>query len=190
MQWTNSDGDEISREVIAPVGLDTPDGPFVVPLQFCDAGVEQCFVIEIVVMSDAPAVLADLWAVGEFLGRNMSGLLQQRHVDERGGVAHDSGIPIPIPYSAEVSGLVDDADIVDARILEACRGDEPCEAATDGCKGHMIGLWLTGRHRHVGVDGFSECSVLDSHVLVETVVALTLVAFFCVLLVKRIGCGL
>ena len=85
--------------------------------------------------------------MGIFLGRAMAGLLEQRHIDHRGGVALRAGIAVPVPGAAEIAALLDDAHIVDAGLDQPRAGDEARKAAADKGEGHVVGLGLAGRER-------------------------------------------
>ena len=82
-------------------------------------------------LGDPAAVLEDLGAAGVLLGRDVAGLLEQRQVDVGLDVALRPRVAVPVPGAAEVAALLDDADVVDAGLLEAGTGDEPGQATTD-----------------------------------------------------------
>jgi hypothetical protein len=49
-----------------------------------------------------------------FLRRHVPGFFQQGHIDQRSRIALRAGISVPVPGTAEVAALLDDADILDA----------------------------------------------------------------------------
>jgi hypothetical protein len=57
----------------------------------------------------------------------VAGLLQEGHGDHGGGVTLGTGIAVPVPGTAEVAALLDDANIGDAGLDEA--GAEKFKAA-------------------------------------------------------------
>ena len=95
-------------------------------------------------LADAPAVRQDLRRVRVLLGRPMAGLLEQRHVDHRRGVALRAGIAVPVPGAAEIAALLDDAHVLDTGLDQARGGHQPGEAAADEGEGDVIGLGARG----------------------------------------------
>ena len=85
-------------------------------------------------------MLEDLGRVRVLLRRHVPGLFEQRHVDERCGVALRAGVAVPVPGAAEVAALLDDAHVVDAGLLQPRAGDEAGEAAADERDGDVVGL--------------------------------------------------
>ncbi len=122
-----------------------------VPLEVGDLGVEQRVVVEAVLLPDALAVLEDLRRVRILLGGHVARLLEQRHVHEARRVALGAWVAVPVPGATEVAALVDDADIVDARLLEPGAGDQPREAAADERHGDVVGLGGSFDDGRVGV---------------------------------------
>ena len=49
------------------------------------------------------------------------------------------GIAVPVPGAADVAALLDDADVVDAGLLQPGTGDEPGEPAADERDRHLVG---------------------------------------------------
>ena len=82
-------------------------------------------------MRDPLRVLEDLRRERVLLRRHVPGLLEQRHVDHRRRVAHRARVAVPVPRAAEVAAALDDADVVDAGLLQPRAGDEAGEAAAD-----------------------------------------------------------
>ena len=151
VQRSGAHADELRGELVAPVGADDPPVAVGVPLEVLHLGVEQGLVVEVVLLPDALAVLEDLGGVRVLLGRHVAGLFEQRHVDERGRVALGAGVAVPVPGAAEVAALLDDADVVDARLLQPGAGDEPGEAAADERDRDVVGDRLALGDGRVGV---------------------------------------
>jgi hypothetical protein len=51
------------------------------------------------------------------LARHVARFFEQRHVDQRRRVALGAGIAVPVPGAAEVTALLDQAEITNARFL-------------------------------------------------------------------------
>ena len=151
VQRAGAHGHELGGERVAPVGADDPSRVVVVPGEVGDLGVEQGVVVEAELLADALAVLEDLGRVRVLLRRHVARLLEEGHVDEAGGVALGAGVAVPVPRAAEVAALLDDADVVDARLLEPGAGDEAGEAAADEGDGDVVGLGLALDPGRVGV---------------------------------------
>ncbi len=120
------------------------------------------------------------------LRRHVPGLFEQRHVDERSGVALRTGVAVPVPVAAEVSGLVDDADIVDTRLFQPRARDEACEPAADEREGDVVALGLPLDDRRVGVVEIVRELAREPDVLVVAVGAQPLGALLGVLLLQRL----
>ena len=101
---------------------------------------EQRVVVEAELLPDALAVLEDLGRACVLLGRHVAGLFEERHVHEARCVALCARVPVPVPRAPEVAALLDDADVVDAGVLESGAGDQPGEAAADERHRHVVGL--------------------------------------------------
>jgi hypothetical protein len=88
----------------------------------------------------------------------------------------------PVPGAAEVTGLVDHADLLDAVLLQASAGDQPGEAATDERNVDVVRHRLAIEHRHVGIlDVVLERSAGEAQVLVVAVGPQALLALLGVL---------
>ncbi len=101
-------------------------------------GGEHGVVVQVEVAADAAGVFEDLGGVGVLLARHVAGLFEQRQVDERGGVALGAGVAVPVPGAAEVAALLDDADVVDAGLLQLGAGDQPGEPTADEGDGDLV----------------------------------------------------
>ena len=175
--------DELRREGVAAVGADDPAGATVVPLELGHARVEERVVVEPELPPDPPAVLEDLRPVRVLLGRHVPRLLEQRHVDEGGRVALRARVAVPVPGAAEVAALLDDADVVDAGLLQPRAGHEPGEAAADDRDRDVVGLGI--RAARPGVYGIFQVVIetaFDLDVLLVAVGAEALGALLGVLL--------
>jgi hypothetical protein len=83
------------------------------------------------VVSDRLAVGQDLRCAGVLLGRDAAELLEQRQIDVRLDVAHRAGVAVPVPGAPEVAALLDDPDVLYARLAQPRAGEEAPEAAAD-----------------------------------------------------------
>ena len=72
------------------------------------------------------------------LRRHVPGLLEERHVDHRRGVALRAGIAVPVPGAAESAALLHDADIADAGFGQPGGGHQAGESAADERDRHVI----------------------------------------------------
>jgi hypothetical protein len=168
------------------LGTHDPARVLVAPLEIGDLGVEEGVVVEPEVLGDALAVLEDLRRVGVLLAGHVPGLFEQRHVDERRRVAHGARVPVPVPRAAEVAALLDDANVVDPRLLQPSAGDETGEPATDEGDGHVVGLRLPLGDRRVGIVQVMGQLILQLDVLVVAVRTEALRPLLCVLLLEGI----
>ena len=73
--------------------------------------------VQVVVLGDTTAVSEDLGALCILLGRDITEFLEQGHIDVRLDVASDSGVAIPVPGPADIGGLIDQPDVVDAELF-------------------------------------------------------------------------
>jgi hypothetical protein len=175
LQGTGPDPDEPGGEVVAAVGADPPAGAGLVPGEVGDLGVEEGVVVETELLADPATVLEDLGAVGVLLGRHVAGLLEERHVDHRGGVTHDPGVAVPVPGTPEVPRLVDDPDVVDARLLQSGADQQAGETPADEGEGDVVVHRLPIDHLGVGVFGVVGEPPGEADVLIEAVGAQPLV---------------
>ena len=53
-----------------------------------------------------------------------------------------AGIAVPVPRAAEVAALLDDADVVDARLAQPRAGEQAAEAAADDQHLDLVGQRL------------------------------------------------
>ena len=87
--------------------------------------------VQVKLTRDALAMLMDLRPVGESLRRHVAGFFQQGHIAIGVIVALNSRIAVPIPDPAEVAGMLDDPEIVDARLLQMDACQHPREASAE-----------------------------------------------------------
>ena len=87
--------------------------------------------VEIDMLSDAPGMGEQLGRVGVFFRRDIARFLKQRHVDVGFDIALRAGIAVPVPGAAEIAGLLDDADILDTRLVQLGRSQQAAKAAAD-----------------------------------------------------------
>ena len=58
-------------------------------------------------------------------------LFEQRQVDVRLDVARHARVTVPIPGTAEVASLLDDADVLDSQLTQSRPGQQSPEATSD-----------------------------------------------------------
>ena len=80
VERTRPHHDEASANVVVAVGADPPALDLLVPAQIAHLCGEDRRIVEPEVLSDAPAMLIDLGAVGELLARHEVELFEQRYV--------------------------------------------------------------------------------------------------------------
>ena len=177
---------ELRGELVAAIRAHDPTGVAVIPLELGDLGVEQRVVVEAVLLADAATVLEDLGRVRVLLRRHVPGLFEQRHVDERRGVALRAGIAVPVPGTAEVAGLVDDADVVDPGFLDPRARHQAREPAADERERDVVAQRLALDDRHVRVVEVVTELVGQLDVLVVAVGSQPLVALGGVLLLEGV----
>jgi hypothetical protein len=151
VQRSGAGRDELGRELISPVGPHDPALLVRVPLQVSDLSVEERVVGQPVLLGDPLAVLEDLRGVHVPFRRHVPGLLQQRHVDHRGGVALRARVAVPVPGTAEAAALLHDPHILDARFPQPCAGHQPGEPAADEGEGDVVAFGLALGQRCVRV---------------------------------------
>ena len=98
-------------------------------------------------LGDALAVREDLRALRVFLGRDVTQLLEQRHVHIGLDVAGDARIPIPVPGAAHVGGLVDQPDALHTQIPQPGAGEKPTETGADYRDVDLVGQRCPGEIR-------------------------------------------
>ncbi len=143
---------EAGPDVVAAVGVQPPAIDRFVPAHRAYLGGEDRTVVEPEMLGDTPAVLEDLGTVGELLRRDEVELLEHRDVAVRIVVALDSGEPVPVPDAAEVPTHLDDADVVDAGLLEVRGRQQSRDTAAEDGDLDVLGDRLARRHRRVRVD--------------------------------------
>ena len=114
-----------AADLVAPVGADAPASRVLFPLGPGHPGVEQGIVHQVEPIGDGLEVAPDLLAEGVAPGGEVVELLEHRHVHVGLDVAHDPGVAVPVPGAPDATGLVDDADPLDAGLAEAGAGQDP-----------------------------------------------------------------
>ena len=122
---------EARADRIAAIGRDGPAAVIVVPSQIGDLGLEKHVAVEIILLGDAVRVIADLGALRIFALGDEAGFLEQRQIDVAFDIAGGAGIAVPIPGAAERAALLDQPDVLDARLAQPRAGEQPAEAAAD-----------------------------------------------------------
>ena len=77
--------------------------------------------------ADVATVLEHLRCVGISMLWRIIELFDERQIDVSLDVAHRAGVSIPVPRPAKISRLVDDADIPEASLSQACAGEKTAE---------------------------------------------------------------
>ena len=142
---------ETSRQAVAPVRVDGPASARRVPRNRRDLGGQARALVELEVLGNAAAVLEDLGGSDVLLARDIGGLLEEREVDVGLDVALCPRVPVPVPGAAEVAALLNDAEVVDARLPEPGAGDEAGETAADDDHGDVVDERPTRYRVRVGV---------------------------------------
>ena len=170
VQRSRPDTHELGSELVSPVRPHDPAAARSVPLQVGDLGVKEGVVIQAVMPGDPVAVRADLRGVCVPFRRHVPGLLKQRHVDHRGGVALRAGVAIPVPSAAEAAAFLHDPHVLDAGLPEPGAGHQPGEASADEGDRHVVALGITLGSRGVGViQQVAELLALELQVLIVAV---------------------
>ena len=76
-------------------------------------------------------MIQNLRAARVFGHRHITGFFQQRQIDIALGVAGGTGVAVPIPSAAKVTGLVDDADVLISLGAQAGSGQESAKATAN-----------------------------------------------------------
>ncbi len=178
------------------VGGDDPSGIIRAPTDFAYLGLEAGIAVEVVPLGDALTMGKDLGPLRVLLGRDVTQLLEQRDVDVGLDVAGDARIAVPVPGSADVGGLVDQAQALDAELAQPRPREQPTEAGSDDRHVHLV---VQRRPREVrigpGIVGESPERAVDLDVLRHPVGAQTsspllgvaLAQRFWIELTRRIG---
>lgn len=194
VQRPGAHGDEPGTDAIAAIGVDDPARGFVVPLQLADLCGEQRVVVETEGGGDALRVAEDLWCEHVLLAGHVPRLLQQRQVHHRCGVAHRSGVAVPVPGASEVASTFDEAHVGDARLLEPGAGDQAGEPTADEGHGDLVEQRLALDARHVRVVEEVREATGGLQVLLVAIGSHALVALLAILrsqrrLLGRLGCA-
>jgi len=144
VQRPGAHGDEPGTDAIAAIGVDDPARGFVVPLQLADLCGEQRVVVETEGGGDALRVAEDLWCEHVLLAGHVPRLLQQRQVHHRCGVAHRSGVAVPVPGAAHVAGHFERS----SREAVFAQRVQHVQAGKPGTHDHRIELVILQRCTH------------------------------------------
>ena len=123
--------DEAGRHAVATVGVQHPAQGFFIPLHVGHLGLEAGVAVEVVLAPYGFGVLEDFRGEAVLLLRDIAELLDERQIDVRLDVALGARITVPIPSAAEVAALLDDADVLNARLAQPGTGQESAKAAAD-----------------------------------------------------------
>ncbi len=179
---------------VAAIGPDGPAGPIGSPLDRGDLPRQARIVGEAEVPGDTAAVLWDLGPVRVLLRRDVAGLLEQRQVDVRRDVALRTRVPVPVPRPADVAALLDDPDVVDARLLQVGTGHQAGTSAPDDGDGHVVVPGRPVLRRQVGVlevgrERAGHLDILGAAVDAEPLVALDAVLLAVLVRVVHRSCS-
>jgi hypothetical protein len=100
---------------------------------------------------NAAAVFENFWGVRVLLGGHMAGLFQQRQIHKCCRVALGAGVTIPVPGTAKITTLFDDAHVADAGFFEPCAGKESSETSTDEGDGDLVREGIAGNGHRMGI---------------------------------------
>ena len=169
------------------VGTDDPAADRLVPLHGGHRGLEDRALVQIVVPANRARVFEDLRLVCELVVRDVAELLAERQVDVRLRIAGSARIAVPVPGAAEVATVLEDADIIEARLAQARGGQQAAETSADDENLDLVTHRRSiDRCLHVGIVDVMRQRTLDANVLVIAVCPQALVALDAVLLAKRI----
>ena len=135
-----------SADLVAPIGSDHPTRPTLVPLARLHTGVEQRRIDEIEPVGDRLEVFADLLTEGVPRLRDVTRLLEHRHVAVRLDVAHHTRIAVPVPGPADTAGVVDHADAIQTRLAQVGTGHHARHPRTDDRDVDVLDHRITPSH--------------------------------------------
>ena len=131
-------GHELGSDGVTPVGVNNPASARVVPAHLAHPGLEAGVLVQVVVAGDGLAVFEDLGCVRIFVFRDVVQLLEQRQVAIRLDVAHGAGVAVPIPRAAEVTGLLNHPEVVEAGLAQPSAHEQTAETAADDSHLHLV----------------------------------------------------
>ena len=135
-----------SADLVAPIGSDHPPRGALVPLARLHTGVEQRGIGEIEPAGDRLEVFADLVTEGVARLRDVTRLLEHRHVAVRLDVAHHARVAVPVPGSADTARVVDHADAIHARLAQLGTGHHARQARADDRDIDVLDHRITSGH--------------------------------------------
>jgi hypothetical protein len=179
--------DEAGLHGVAAIRRDDPARFVFIPPQPRDLGLEADVAVEVELLGDGPGMVEDLLPAAVLLPGDVVELLEQRQVHVRLDVARHARIAVPIPGTAEVAPLLDDADVFDPELAQARSGQQPPEAASDQHDVDFVRQRIAGEAGlDIGIVGEASERALDLHVLVVAIGAEPLLPLLPVLLPERI----
>src|SRR5579885_211701 len=122
---------EAGAQAIVTIGRDNPSAFLVAPDHVPDLGLKQGSAVEIELLSDAPGVRQDFRRERIFLFGDVTGLFEQRQIDVRLDIALRARVAVPVPGPAEISALLDDANVLDSGLTQPRAREQAAEAAAD-----------------------------------------------------------
>ncbi|MGY4470515.1 hypothetical protein ACVWWK_006224 [Bradyrhizobium sp. LB9.1b] len=140
--------DEARADAITAIGLDQPASLLLLPFHARDDSLKQCPPIETEVTADAARMFVDLGSPRIFAHRHVAGLFQQRQVDVALGIAGRTGVAIPVPGAAEIGGLFNDPEIIDAGRAQSRAAKQAAEATAHD---EHLGLFADSLARKSGI---------------------------------------
>ena len=141
--------DEARPEDIVAIGGNRPAPFLLVPARIFYLSLEAGPLVQVEVLADPLGVLENLRRKGVFFLWDVSGLFEQRQIYVGFDVTLGAGIAVPVPGPAKISGLLDDANIRDAGLLQPRCCKEAAKAPADN---HRIELFLQRGAREARLD--------------------------------------
>ena len=126
-------------EDIVAIGGNRPAPVLVVPARLPDLGLEAGPLVQVEVLADALGVLKDLRRKGVFFLGYITRLFEQGQIDVGLDVTLGAGVAVPVPGPTKIAGLLDDANIGDAVLLQPRRRQQAAKAAADN---HRVEFFL------------------------------------------------
>ena len=143
-----------------------------------DFSLQAGLVIELVVFSDASTVLANLRALGIFLGGDNAKFFTKRQVNIGFCVAGCTGVSIPVPGAAKVASLFNNPQVLEARFPKPSAGNQSAETTPDNDDLGFVGeRFAWGCRFDIGIFDVIGKVVGHFNVLVVTIAAQSLVTF-------------
>ena len=121
----------LAPQVIAAVGLHAPAVRRAVPPHLGHGRVDQRVAVKVVMLRDRAGVTQDLRAGRVLLPRDVTKLLEQRHVDIGLHVAPHTRVAVPIPDAADVTGGVDEPDPAQPCLAQPGGAHQPAKSGPD-----------------------------------------------------------